>query len=110
MHPYAWLTLAIVTEVVGTIALAASAQFTRLVPSLVVVVLYGASFWLLAGALRTIPVGVAYAIWSGLGVVLIALIGWAALGQRLDWGAVLGMALIVAGVLVIHLFSRTAPH
>lgn len=92
---------------IETIALAASAQFTRLRPPVTVVVFCALSFWLLAGALRTVPVGVAHAIWSGLDV---ALIGWVLPGQRLDPGALLGPALIAGGVVVIQLVSRTAPH
>ena len=75
-----------------------------------VVVAYAASFYLLALVLRTIPVGIAYAIWSGLGIVFIALIGLAVFNQRLDAPAVLGIGLILSGILVIHLFSATAPH
>jgi len=107
---YLWLVLAIVAETVGTTALQASQQFTRLGPSILVVVGYGVAFYLLSLALRVIPVGVAYAVWSGLGVVMIALIGRTVFGQRLDAPALIGIALILAGVLVIHLFSRTAGH
>ncbi|MCA0325738.1 MAG: multidrug efflux SMR transporter [Proteobacteria bacterium] len=107
-----WLTLgaAVVAEVVATSALKASAGFTRLVPTLVVAVGYGLAFWLLSLTLRSIPVGVAYAVWSGIGTVLIALVGWLVFGQRLDAWAVLGMALIVAGVLVMNLVSGTSSH
>lgn len=104
------LIAAIVAEVIGTAALQASVQFTRLVPSIVVVASYGASFYLLAAALRVIPVGIAYAIWSGLGIVLITLIGLLVFGQKLDLAAVTGLALIIAGVLVIQLFSATTTH
>ena len=107
---YLFLFFAIVAETVGTSALQASQQFSRLAPSLLVVVAYGISFYLLAMALKTIPVGVAYAIWSGLGIVLIALIGFAVFGQKLDFAAVLGLALIIAGVGVMHLFSNTISH
>lgn len=106
MKPGVWLAAAIVCEVVATSALKATDGFTRLVPTLVVVAGYGAAFWLLALSLRAIPVGVAYAIWSGVGIVLIALIGWLFLGQVLDRAALLGIGLILAGVLVIQLFSR----
>lgn len=110
--PTAYLTLAaaILAETVATTALQASRQFTRLGPSVVVVVGYAISFYLLALTLRTMPVGVVYAVWSGLGIVLIALIGWTVLGQRLDPAALIGMGLILAGVLVIHLFSDATPH
>ncbi len=107
---YIYLIFAILAETIGTTALQASQQFTRLMPSLVVVAGYGVSFYLLAWALKTIPVGIAYAIWSGLGIVFIAVIGYAVFGQRLDLPAILGMCLILIGILVIHLFSATAPH
>ena len=86
-------------------ALAASAQFTRLLPSVVVVAGYAAAFWFLSLTLKALPVGIVYAIWSGLGIVAIALIGRFVLGQKLDGPAVLGIALILAGVLVINLLS-----
>ncbi len=107
-----WLLLlgAIVSEVIATSALKASHGFTRPVPSLIVAVGYGVAFYLLSLTLRTIPVGVAYAIWSGLGIVLVALIAWLWYGQRLDMPAVIGMALIVAGVVVMQRFSTTTGH
>ncbi len=101
---------AIVAEVIGTSALQASQQFSRLGPSIVVVLGYGISFYLLAMALRVIPVGIAYAVWSGLGIVLISLLGLVAFGQRLDLPALLGIGLILAGVLVIQLFSASVRH
>lgn len=109
MH-YIWLFFAILTETLGTTALQASQQFTRLWPSVAVVVFYGMSFYFMSHALRVMPVGVVYAIWSGLGIVLIAGIGFLLFGQRLDLAAVLGLALIIAGILVIHLFSATNTH
>lgn len=111
MPLYYWFLIAtITTEVAGTIALQASAQFTRPLPSLLVVVGYGLSFYFMALTLRFMPVGIVYAIWSGVGIVAITLVAWLAWGQRLDTPALLGMALIVAGVLVIHLFSGTQTH
>ncbi|NKN33777.1 SMR family transporter [Marichromatium bheemlicum] len=107
---YVYLGLAILAEVIATSALKFSDGFTRLVPSLVVVIGYAAAFYCLALVLRTIPIGVAYAIWAGMGIVLIALIGILVFGQVPDWPAVIGMGLILAGVLVINLFSRTAGH
>ena len=104
------LGAAIVCEVVATSALKASGGFTRPAPSAVTAVGYLVSFYLLSLALKTIPVGVAYAIWSGLGIVLIAAIGWLVFGQRLDAPALLGMALIIAGVAVMNLFSKTTAH
>lgn len=108
--PYLILALAVVAETIGTTALQASQQFSRLGPSVVVVVAYAISFALLGWALKFMPVGIAYAIWSGLGIVLIAVIGLIVFGQRLDAPAVLGMAMILGGILVIHLYSNTAPH
>jgi small multidrug resistance pump len=108
--PYLALIGAILAEVIGTSALQASQQFTRLGPSLAVVVGYGLSFYLMSLALKAMPLGVVYATWSGMGIVLIATIGWLVFGQKPDLAAILGMALIVAGVLVIHLFSTTSTH
>jgi small multidrug resistance pump len=105
---YFYLVIAIVAEVIGTSALKAAEGFTRPLPSLVVVAGYGVAFYCLSLALKTIPVGIAYAIWSGAGVVLITLIGWLVFRQVLDAAAVAGIALIVAGVLVIQLFSTSA--
>ena len=107
---YLYLGIAVAAEVIATSALKASDGFTRLLPSLVVVVGYGIAFYFLSLVLKTVPVGVAYAIWSGLGIVLIGRVGWLALKQPLDLPAMLGMGLIVAGVAVIQLFSRTAAH
>lgn len=105
--PFIHLAIAILAEVIGTSALKASNGFTVWVPSAVVVVAYGISFYFLSLALRAIPVGVAYAIWSGVGIVLISIIGWALFEQRLDAAAVVGIVLIIAGVVVIQLFSST---
>lgn len=107
---YIHLILAIITETIGTTALQASAQFTRFWPSVLCVVAYAASFYLLALALKVMPVGILYAIWSGLGIILIAIIGLAVFGQKLDLPAVIGMGLIIGGIIVIHLFSNTAAH
>ncbi|MGI8390759.1 MULTISPECIES: DMT family transporter [Brucella] len=110
MPVYAILAIAIVSEVIGTLSLKASEGFTRLGPSLIVVVAYGLAFYFLSMTLKSIPVGVAYAVWSGIGVTLVALIGWLVFGQKLDLAAVLGMGLIIAGVIVLNLFSNTAQH
>lgn len=107
MQAWLYLAIAIVSEVVATSALKASDGFSRPWPSLVVVLGYVIAFWFLALTLRTIPVGVAYAVWSGVGIALIALIGWLLFGQPLDAPALLGLALIVAGVVVLGVYSRS---
>ncbi|PWV59530.1 small multidrug resistance pump [Plasticicumulans acidivorans] len=107
---YLYLTIAIVAEVIATSALKASDEFSRLWPSVLVVIGYGIAFYFLTLTLRTLPVGIAYAIWSGLGIVLVSTIGWLLFGQRLDLPAILGMGLIIAGVAVINVFSRVAAH
>jgi small multidrug resistance pump len=104
--PYLYLTLAILAEVIGTSALKASDGFTRPKPSLVVLIGYGVAFYFLSLSLQSLAVGVAYAIWSGAGVALITLIGWRVFKQRLDKPAMLGIALIVAGVVVLHWSSE----
>ncbi|HWK13685.1 MAG TPA: SMR family transporter [Rhizobiaceae bacterium] len=110
MPAYAILTLAILAEVIATSALKASEGFTRLVPSAVVVLGYAAAFYFLSLVLDRIPIGVAYAIWAGGGVVLVAVAGWLVYGQRPDFAATIGMALILSGVLVINLLSKTGGH
>lgn len=105
-----FLLLAVAAETVGTTALQASHQFTRLVPSVIVVIGYAVSFYLLAYTLKFMPVGVVYAIWSGLGIAFIALIGLVVFGQRLDLPALFGIGLILAGIVVIQLYSSTAAH
>jgi small multidrug resistance pump len=107
---YAFLFTAIVLEVIGTSALKASEQFTRLLPIIVMVACYGTSFFFLSLVLRTLPVGIAYAIWSGLGIVLISMVGVIWFKQPLDLPAMLGLGLIVAGVIVVNLFSKSVGH
>jgi small multidrug resistance pump len=107
---WVYLLLAIVAEVVATSALKESDSFTRLGPSLVVLVGYAAAFYLLSLTFRTMPVGVVYAIWSGVGIVLISLVGWVAFRQDLDAPALVGIGLIVAGVAIINLLSKSVPH
>ncbi|MCT4559503.1 MAG: multidrug efflux SMR transporter [Pelagimonas sp.] len=107
---YLILAIAIVCETIGTAALQASVQFTKPLPSILVVVAYAAAFYFLAIVLKTMPVGIAYAIWSGLGIVLITLIGLVVFGQTLDLAAVIGLGLIIAGVIVIQVFSTTVSH
>ncbi|MFJ6024905.1 SMR family transporter [Brevundimonas sp. NPDC092305] len=108
MNPYLLLGAAIVLEVIATSAMKASAGFTRPGPSMVTVIGYVLSFSLLAQVLKTLPTGVAYAIWCGVGIILITLVSWIGFGQRMDGAALAGMTLIVAGVAVINLFSTTA--
>lgn len=107
---YAQLMIAIVAEVIATSALKASDGFTRAWPSAVVVVFYGIAFYFLALTLRVFPIGIAYAIWSGLGIILIALVAWLWYGQRLDLPAIVGLAFIIAGVVIVNLFSRSVAH
>jgi len=109
MH-WLYLTIAILSEVIATSALKAAAGFTNPLPSAVVIVGYALAFYFLSLALRAIPLGVAYAIWSGVGVALISIVGWIMYRQALDIGAIVGIALIVAGVLVLNLFSKTSAH
>lgn len=108
----AWLTLglAIVAEVVGTSALKANDGFTRLGPSAVVVVGYAVAFYCLSLVLKSLPVGITYAVWSGLGIVLITLVAFVIYGQRIDLPGLIGMGLIVAGVVVLNVFSKAAAH
>lgn len=110
MNRYLLLAAAIVAEVAATTALARSAGFTRLGPSVVVVVGYGAAFYLLSLVLQFMPTGVVYGLWSGLGIVLITLVAWIWGRQPLDLPAVVGLALIAAGVVVINLFSQAGGH
>jgi small multidrug resistance pump len=107
---YLYLAIAIVSEVIGTAALKASNEFTNLVPSLIVVAGYASAFYFLTLTLRTIPVGIAYAIWAGAGIVLICLVSWILYKQSLDAPAMLGIALIAAGVVLINGFSDSLHH
>jgi len=107
---YLYLAGAIVMEVLATSFLKSSASFTRLVPSIITIVGYAAAFYLLSLSLRTMPTGIAYAIWSGVGIVLISLISWIWFGQSLDGAALLGIGLIIAGVIVINVFSGSVAH
>jgi small multidrug resistance pump len=109
MH-WLYLSIAILSEVVGTTFLKLSDGFTKLGPSLVVVAGYGVAFVFLSLTLRTMPVGIAYAVWSGIGVAAITLIGWLKFGQALDAPALVGIGLIVAGVVVLNGLSRSVVH
>ncbi|WP_405404886.1 SMR family transporter [Paracoccus sp. Ld10] len=110
MSPYIPLSIAIALEVLGTTLLQRSEQFTRLAPTVGMALCYLASFYLLSVSLKVLPLGVAYAIWSAFGVALVAMIGLVVFGQRLDLPAVVGLGLIVSGVVVINVFSRTVGH
>ena len=105
-----YLGLAIVAEVIGTTALKATDGFSRIVPSLIVAIAYGASFFFLSLTLKTIPVGVAYAVWSGVGIVLIVLAGWWLYGQAIDAAGMVGIAFIGAGVVILNTLSKTSVH
>jgi small multidrug resistance pump len=107
---YIYLMIAIFGEVLGTTALKASDGFTRPMPSALTIVAYGVTFYFLSLALRAIPTGVAYAIWSGVGIVVISIISWVWFKQQLDAAAIAGMALICAGVVVINVFSKSMSH
>ncbi|MFY0528182.1 DMT family transporter [Archangium gephyra] len=110
MRAYVYLAIAILAEVIATSSLKATAEFTRPWPSLLVIAGYGTAFYCLTLSLRVIPVGIAYAIWSGLGIVLVAIAGYLLYQQKLDAPAILGMVMILGGVLVINLLSKSAAH
>jgi small multidrug resistance pump len=105
-----YLLIAVVSEVIGTSALKSSQGFTRLVPSVIVVAGYASAFYFLSLTLKAIPVGIAYAIWSGVGIVLVSIAGLVLYRQTLDLAAILGISLIVAGVAVLCLLSKSAVH
>lgn len=110
MNAYILLAIAIVAEVIATSALKATEGFSRLMPSLVVAAGYGVAFWMLSLVLKSIPVGMAYAIWSGMGIVLVTLVAMLVYGQKPDLPAILGLSLIVSGVVVLQLFSKMSAH
>lgn len=110
MKTHLILLLAILAEVIATSALKASENFTRPLPSLLVVVGYSTAFFLLSITLKTLPIGVAYAIWSGVGTALVAVVGWLYYKQSLDLPAILGLTLIIAGTLILNLFSKVSAH
>lgn len=107
---YVYLTIAIIAEVIATSALKSSEEFTRLVPSVIVVIGYGTAFYFLALVLRTIPVGIAYAIWAGLGITLVAIVSAVLFKQVPDLPAIIGMSLIICGVVIINVFSKMDVH
>lgn len=107
---YLYLAIAIIAEVLGTSALKASEEFTKPIPSITVVIGYGIAFYFLSLVLKTMPVGMAYAIWSGLGIVLITIVGIVVFNQKIDLPAVIGMSFIVCGVIIMNLFSNSVAH
>jgi small multidrug resistance pump len=107
---YALLVAAIAFEVVGTTLLKQTEQFTRLWPTVFSMAAYGVAFYLLSMVLRTMPVGIAYAIWSGLGIVFVSIIGVVVFRQSLDWPAILGLSLIIIGIVIVNLFSSSVDH
>lgn len=107
---YIYLVIAVIAETIGTSALQASAQFSKFWPSVIVVVGYSVAFYFLGLTLKFVPVGVAYALWSGLGIVFISIIGVLVFSQKLDLAAVAGMVLIIAGIAIIQLFSSSSSH
>ena len=107
---YLFLTLAITAEVVATTALSQVDNFTRLWPTVIAIVGYTIAFFFLSFTLRVMPTGIVYAIWSGMGIVFVALIAWVWFGQKLDLPAILGLGLIVAGVVIVNLFSKSLTH
>lgn len=109
MH-YFYLAIAIVAEVIGTTFMKQSEGFTKLLPSLITGISYVIAFYCLSLTLRAMPTGIAYAIWSGVGIVLITLVAWLVNGQKLDLPGAIGMALIIAGVVVMNLFSKMSAH
>ena len=110
MNPYLALGIAIVAEVIATTLLKLSDGFTKPLYTAGTLLGYGVAFYMLSQTLRTLPTAVAYAIWSGVGIVLVSVVGWVFLRQRLDGPALIGMAMIVGGVLVINLLSRSTAH
>lgn len=110
MKNWLFLAIAITAEVVATSSLKASDGFTKLWPSIFVIIGYAIAFYFLSLTLKVIPVGIAYAIWAGLGIVLISLVGWVILGQTLDIASMVGMTLIIAGVIIINVFSKVGGH
>lgn len=107
---YLLLILAVLFETFGSSCLQASQQLTRLWPSLGILLGFGGAFYFFVQVLKFMPLGITYAMWSGMGITLISVVGWAVFGQKLDLPAVAGIGLIIAGILVINLFSRTALH
>ena len=110
MNHWLALTIAIVAEVVATSALKASNEFTQLVPTLIAVVGYGTAFYFMTISMRVLPIGIMYAIWSGMGIVLISIVGWLVYKQNLDMPAIIGIGFIIAGAVIINVFSKSVVH
>ncbi len=110
MKTFGILFLAILSEVIATTSLKFSEGFTKLIPSLVVVIGYGLSFYLLSIALKVMPIGVAYAIWSGVGLILTVIAGMILFQESLDWARVTGILLIIAGIVFINVVSKSVAH
>ncbi|OEF30136.1 SMR family transporter [Vibrio rumoiensis] len=110
MKHWLYLGIAIISEVVATSAMKSSEGFTKLMPSITVVIGYGIAFYFLSLTLKTVPVGIAYAIWAGLGIVLIGIVSWVVHGQKLDIPALIGMGFIILGVAIINIFSKSGGH
>ena len=110
MYAQLYLLVAIIAEVLGTSALKASEGFTKLSPSLLVITSYAVAFYCMSISLKTMPVGIVYAVWAGMGIVLIALIGWLVFGQKLDTPAIIGLSFIIAGVVILNTLSKTSVH
>jgi len=107
---YLFLVAAVLSETIGTSALQASNQFTKFWPSVTVVISYALAFYFLSITLKYIPVGIAYALWAGLGIIFITIVGYVVFGQKLDSAAIVGLTMIILGIVVIHLFSSTSSH
>lgn len=107
---YLYLAIAVIAEVIATLSLKASEEFSKPLPSTLVVIGYCAAFYFLSLVLKTIPVGIAYAIWAGMGIVLVAIAGMIFFGQKLDFPAIIGVLLVISGVVVMSLFSKSASH
>ncbi|HJA15269.1 MAG TPA: QacE family quaternary ammonium compound efflux SMR transporter [Candidatus Butyricimonas faecavium] len=110
MKAFLFLFVAIIFEIIGTSVLKLSEQFTKVIPSIISIIAYITAFYFLSLTLKTIPVGIAYAIWSGVGIVLISVIGLVYFKQSLDLPAILGLGLIIAGVIIINIFSKSVAH
>nr|WP_045381194.1 multidrug efflux SMR transporter [Vibrio campbellii] len=110
MPPLVALSIAIVCEVIATSSIPKTEQFTKMMPSTVVIIGYGIAFFLLSVTVKSMPVGIVYAIWSGTGIVLVAAVGYFLYGQKLDLAALVGIGFILTGVMIVNLLSKTVGH